>query len=808
MPASELVQALLSNSSQTELLLTKIEELTTFQQQFAVLTERVAYLEAELNGQVTAPALDSDHKHLDTSWLLLTSAIVFLMQLGFAMLESGMCRQNNVIATYTKNLLDAVFGSLIAFAFGYYVAYGVQPWQVPSTDYETFAAFFHHLVFQATAATIVSGAMAERTQIVGYILLSCFVSGGPFSVAVSWSWGGGWLNDFDPPFHDFAGSAVVHLVGGASAIAGVYIVGARNGRYEAHRFYDFMPCDVGAALGGALILWVGWYGFNAGSSNTLITDADNLAAANAAMGTTLAAASGCVSALALSISRAVLVGGTPAIDALVLGNGVLSGLVAITAGCDVISATNSIFVGAGGAASYLVASIWSERMQLDDVVEAWAVHGACGLWGTLAVGIFDPTHGLVYSGSFALLKTQATGCAAILIMTIPSVAAVSLLLQKAKLLRVSFEEEARGLDHKFGAAASSYMLQKNQRLRAAYLTLQSYGATVDDVITTLSGLKDIIFLPFTPQGGDAVIEGQVKQILSRLKWDRCNEFDFVAFLSHHKTDAGDAARIFVDTARRVIAERRVYLNAKSIRRSSTGETGWWHQGGTLEVADDKAIFLDSNDLSDLKNLLKQVERSANHLLLMSRSVLERPWVLCELVAAAKEGKPICVIAVGWPGSSDKEFHFPRHLNEVLEDWEDVRYTQRLRDPKTVKGDKESGTAVKKHSVLKVLKARLRASMTTHQPERPTNPSSWIQYRWSDVVDSLSNLPAAISARKRNSALAVDLSSFNKPQDLRTQNDPHIGTNGNYQPLHEEPFASPPSTSPPVADQRSIHKLDC
>ena len=618
------------------------------------LAARVEQLEAELDGHDHAPpVIIRTAEHLDTSWILITSSLVFLMQLGFAMLESGMCRQNNVIATYVKNLLDFVFGAIVAFAFGYTIAYGVTPWLVPHDDYKTFNAFFHHLVFQATAATIVSGAVAERTKISGYIILSSFISGGPFSLVVRWSWGGGWLAQLEPAFHDFAGSAVVHAVGGWSAFVAVAVLGARNGRYDQTRFYDFMPCDVGGVLGGALILWVGWYGFNTSSTNTLLSDADNLAAANAAMTTTLGAASACIASLVFMVIRAYMVGGTPAIDAIGTANGVLAGLVSITAGADCINGPNTILVGTGGALVYLLASAASEHLHLDDVCEAWAVHGCCGIWGTIAVGLFHKELGLFYTGSFSLIWSQTIGSFAIILVTLVSCFIVCQLLKYFDIFRVAPEEEARGLDHKFGAAASSYMLQKNQRLRATFITLQAYGCTIDQLTQTLDGLKDRIFLPFTPQGGDLVIDGQVAQILSRLDWnmETLSKFEYVAFLSHHKADAGDAARIFVDTARRLIDKRRSVSDAASkllapVRDRETAGRNWWDEGGQLHIPSEKLIFLDSNNLSDLKELLKQVDKSANHLLMMSRQVLERPWVLCELVAAAKTGKPFHVIAVG------------------------------------------------------------------------------------------------------------------------------------------------------------------
>lgn len=169
----------------------------------------------------------------------------------------GMCRQNNVVATYAKNILDVVCGSFVSYLWGFQLAYGIQIRN--STDDVELSSFFHHLVFQATSATIVSGAMAERTTLFSYLILAIFISGVPFSLAVRWTWGNGWLSQLDPPFHDFAGSTVVHIVGGASALIGVYMVGSRSGRYDAGRHHDFEPHDVSSVLSGVLVLWVGWY---------------------------------------------------------------------------------------------------------------------------------------------------------------------------------------------------------------------------------------------------------------------------------------------------------------------------------------------------------------------------------------------------------------------------------------------------------------------------------------------------------------------------------------------------------------------
>ena len=228
------------------------------------MEQRMAVVEAALTEA-------REREHLakvanDNTWILLTATIVFLMQYGFALLESGMCRKNNTTATYTKNILDATLGTIVAAVFGYHIAYGESPsscslniWQNKERIEEATrvcAGFFHHLVFQATAATIVSGAMAERTTILAYSILSCFISGIPFSLAVRWTWGGGWLADWG--FHDFAGGTVVHVVGGAAAMAGVLTVGPRDGRYDPRRFYEFMPHDVAQVMSGSLVLWVGW----------------------------------------------------------------------------------------------------------------------------------------------------------------------------------------------------------------------------------------------------------------------------------------------------------------------------------------------------------------------------------------------------------------------------------------------------------------------------------------------------------------------------------------------------------------------
>lgn len=416
----------------------------------------------------------------ENSWLLLTATVVFLMQYGFALLESGMCRKNNTTATYTKNILDATLGSMVAVAFGYEIAYGISPNDCSTGSKlevekatRVCAGFFHHLVFQATAATIVSGAMAERTTIGAYSILSAFISGIPFSLAVRWTWGGGWLNSLG--FHDFAGGAVVHLVGGAAAIAGVLVVGPREGRYDPRRFYEFMPHDVSSVMSGSLVLWVGWYGFNMGSVSSLESIHAAHAAANAAVTTTIAGSMGALTAVLLALLRGAAIGGrSRSVDAVALANGLLSGLVAITAGSDVFTVWGSVLVGVGSAGAYMFASALSEAFYLDDVVEAGAVHAGCGAWSVIGAGFLHPHKGLLYTGNWSFLCVQLIGVVAIGLVSFTSTLLAAMALHHAEMLRVGKEEEAKGLDHKFGIAASSCE-RASPRLAAPMVPFQSCG---------------------------------------------------------------------------------------------------------------------------------------------------------------------------------------------------------------------------------------------------------------------------------------------------------------------------------------------
>ena len=311
----------------------------------------------------------------DALWTLVSSTLLFLMQLGFAMVESGMCRQVNVISTYAKNILDFACGSLVAFAYSYHLAYGVDSFHLQSEGASQIVHWFNYCVVQATAATIISGAMAERTSVVGYIILSVYASALVIPLAVKAVWGGGFLANLEPPFHDFAGSGVVHVVGGTMATCGAAVIGSRIGRWDPKNQADFAPHDVKSMLGGVLILWVGWYGFNGGSAHNFSSDRGLMQASNAYLNTTLSGAAGGVAAVALSRGMSLwsawkkgILGDHTEVDVQHLTNGILSGLVAITAGCDVVSGWAALTIGTiSGLAYPQFSHLFGPVMHIDDV---------------------------------------------------------------------------------------------------------------------------------------------------------------------------------------------------------------------------------------------------------------------------------------------------------------------------------------------------------------------------------------------------------------------------------------------------------
>lgn len=435
-------------------------------------------------------------KEVDTFFLLWAAALVFLMQGGFAMLEAGIVASKNVKNILVKNVLDVAISGLIWFLFGHGLAYGgaageesdkfiglanhggetlfalhindkntnaTSPTAYTEAGYD-WAFWFFQCAFCAVAATIVSGAMAERTKIEAYLIYTCFITGFIYPVVVHWGWSstgafsafntqqninGTDLSPFKGGVVDFAGSTVVHLTGGIAAVVGAFILGPRTGRFSDGKVNEMPMNNFTLIALGTFILWFGWYGFNCGS--TLGLDGYGRDAGRVAVTTTL---SPCACAVVVTVTRKILSG---VWDLGAVCNGVLAGLVSITAGCVVVDPWAAIVIGIIGGFLYLGASNLMLKLKIDDPLDAFAVHGACGAWGTLAVGLFASKaytynrHG--YCGGFMegcdgnLFVVQLCFVLSVTAFVGLFSGVMFFTLKKMNLLRVSKATEKLGLDH-------------------------------------------------------------------------------------------------------------------------------------------------------------------------------------------------------------------------------------------------------------------------------------------------------------------------------------------------------------------------
>jgi Amt family ammonium transporter len=392
---------------------------------------------------------------LNTLWVLIAAILVFFMQAGFALLEAGVTRAKNTTNIFFKNLVDFMFATMAFWAIGYAFMFGssaggfigtseffVSAGGADVADLPVMAFWFFQLVFAGTAATIVSGAMAERTRFVSYMIASFVITAFIYPIAGHWVWGGGWLSELG--FVDFAGSTVVHSVGGWLALMGAIALGPRLGRFAKDGTAVAIPGhSISLAFLGVFILWLGWFGFNPGSQ--LAISGDNAdAVALVAVNTNLAAAAGGLIAMAVSW---MFVAKKPDLGTAL--NGVLGGLVAITAPCAFVTPVWAIVIGAVGGAIVVYGSIALEKMKIDDPVGAVPVHLMNGAWGTLAIGLFATEAGVtgLIAGSAEQFVAQLIG-----VLSVGAWCAVTGyvlffgLLKGWVGLRVSREEEFKGLD--------------------------------------------------------------------------------------------------------------------------------------------------------------------------------------------------------------------------------------------------------------------------------------------------------------------------------------------------------------------------
>lgn len=390
---------------------------------------------------------------LDIMWIMIAGILVFFMQSGFTLVESGFTRSKNVINIVMKNFVDLAVGSLAFWFIGYTLMYGESISSfigTPSLFYnvrEDMHNLFFQTVFCATAATIVSGAVAERTKFTTYVIFSLIMTTLIYPISGHWVWqGDGWLTNLG--FIDFAGSTVVHSVGGWAALVGAILVGPRIGKYTEGKSNAIPGHNMMFGALGVFILWLGWFGFNAGSE-LAISGESSFNAAGIIITTNLAAAAGAVTALALTWIRY----GKPEVSMTL--NGALAGLVGITAGCAAVSPGGAAIIGIlSGLTVVFSIEFIDKTLKIDDPVGAISVHGVCGALGTLLVGVFATDGGLLYGGGFSQLGIQAIGVVGIGVWALVTSFIVLFILKKTLGLRVTKEEEIEGLDmHEHDGAA-------------------------------------------------------------------------------------------------------------------------------------------------------------------------------------------------------------------------------------------------------------------------------------------------------------------------------------------------------------------
>jgi Amt family ammonium transporter len=398
---------------------------------------------------------------INNVWMMICTALVFFMHLGFAFLEIGLTRQKNTLNILFKNIFIITIGLLLYYLIGFnlmYPGFDDNSWglfgfsgfglDAPissgsldlsyNSGFTYWTDFLFQGMFAATAATIVSGAVAERIKIGPFMIFTLIYVGIVYPIAGSWKWGGGFLQTLETPFYDFAGSTLVHSVGGWAALVAVCLLGARIGKFKNGQIQAIPGHNIPLATAGVIILWLGWFGFNGGS----VLSANPSLTSITLVTTCLAAAAG--GAACAMVSFMIYKN----LDLTMFLNGILGGLVSITAGADVMTPSDAIIVGAVGGTIIVFAVSLIDRLKLDDPVGAIAVHLICGIWGTLAVGVFGKL------ASTAQFFSQLIGITSYALICILSSFILFFVMKKTIGIRVSEREEIEGLDaHEHGMNA-------------------------------------------------------------------------------------------------------------------------------------------------------------------------------------------------------------------------------------------------------------------------------------------------------------------------------------------------------------------
>lgn len=402
--------------------------------------------------EVTEIALEQAEliSSIDTVWVAICAALIFQMEGGFALLEAGFVRAKNAMSIIAKVIIDITFGGIAFYAVGFGIAYGASNgWfafdtGIMDTDLglgltvSNKLFWFIQLGFAMAAISIVSGAVAERMKIWAYALFVVIFCAIMYPLAANWVWNpDGWLANRG--FNDFAGSAAVHAMGGFAALAAAIVLGPRLGKYQKNGELTPIPGhNLPLAAVGGFVLWFGWFGFNPGSTLAAVGNWELIG--TVVTNTFLASAAGGISTMVYTYFRYGQIDITMAI------NGVLAGLVAITAGCNIVDSNSAIIIGAIAGVLVDVAVILIDKIKIDDPVGAIAVHGVNGLFGTIAVGLFAIEGGLFYGGGFSLLSTQIIGVLSIGLFSFTVTFLLMKLMKKTIGIRISRSEENSGID--------------------------------------------------------------------------------------------------------------------------------------------------------------------------------------------------------------------------------------------------------------------------------------------------------------------------------------------------------------------------
>ncbi|NLK96038.1 MAG: ammonium transporter [Clostridiales bacterium] len=453
------------------------------------------------------------YSSVDTIWTLLGAVLVFFMQAGFAMVETGFTRAKNAGNIIMKNLMDFAIGTLVFWFIGFGLMFGTNvggfigiPDILVQGDYSSTIPTYVFLIFQtvfcATAATIVSGAMAERTKFISYVIYSAVISAFIYPVSGHWIWGGGWLSELG--FHDFAGSTAVHMVGGVAALVGAMMLGPRIGKYDKNGKSKAIPghsLTLGAL--GVFILWFCWFGFNGGSTVSATGDESLISMGSIFVTTNLAAATATVGVMIITWIR------YKKPDVSMTLNGSLAGLVAITAGCDVVSPVGAFFIGL--IAAFVVVfgiEFIDKKLKIDDPVGAIGVHGLCGATGTILTGLFSTSEGLFYGYGAGFLGIQILGVIAVIAWVAITMTIVFSIIKATIGLRVSSEEEIKGLDLVEHGLQSSYA--------------DFVFSTAVPSITATSSSEDTV--PVVVEKTDEVSDGKLRKIVVVMNQSKFESF--------------------------------------------------------------------------------------------------------------------------------------------------------------------------------------------------------------------------------------------------------------------------------------------